>query len=896
MQAFVKLKAEIFTGTDPKQLLGKDRLRRIDWIRRSPVSREVWMMTCWRSLLLTILLLCEGTANAAEIDDCQKLLRTGEFVLCEEKTAAAVERGVYGESWHQILAAAQMEQGKYDAALQTLTTALEKYSWSIRLRWDLIQAARYAGKPELAEPASAEIARLAQSAPWRYTDAENLVTLGRWALAHRVDAKDVQEKFFQRARRNNPLHREPQLALGQLALDKRDFELAAETFQAGLKQHPEDPDLTFGLAQALLGSDRDAAVELVTTTLELNPRHAPALLWRADRALEAEQYDVADVVLGMIEEFNPRHPEKLAFDAVISILHGDMSAANELRTLALSSWSTNPVVDHVIGRELSQKYRFAEGATYQQQALEFDAGYLPAQKQYAQDLLRLGREAEGWQLADRAGAADPYDVEIYNLLNLREELERFTTLEAEGLRVRMDPHEAAVYGLHVVELLTEARTVLAEKYQVELKEPTLVEIFPEPDDFAVRTFGLPGAGGYLGVCFGNVVTANSPASQASHPVNLESVLWHEYAHVITLNKTHNRMPRWLSEGISVYEERQRDPRWGEKMTPAYRQMILGGELTPIAELSGAFLAPRSGMHLQFAYFESSLVVEHIIAQYGFESLLKILDDLAVGMNVNQAIERHTDAFQLLEGEFLAYAQQLASEFGNDVDWSDPRLEAASLTTPEAITRWAAEHPQNYNGLRTCAELFVRQEQWGQALPLLKQAYELFPLETGANSLAWMLAQALRHTGDEAGERRILEEIAQRDDDHAAALLRLLELDLAEENWNSVQKHALQVRAIKPLIAQPYEALARAGSALREDELSRAALTSLLALDPEDPADLHFRLAQVLVRLDQRETAKRHVLMSLEFAPRYREALSLLLELRSGQENSKSDEASTTKSK
>ena len=116
-----------------------------------------------------------------------------------------------------------------------------------------------------------------------------------------------------------------------------------------------------------------------------------------------------------------------------------------------------------------------------------------------------------------------------------------------------------------------------------------MEIFPEQKDFAVRTFGMPGNPGYLGVCFGSVITANSPASQAPNPANWEDVLWHEFCHVVTLTATRNRMPRWLSEGISVYEERQANPLWGEKMNLAYRDMILNGELTPLGKLSGAFL-------------------------------------------------------------------------------------------------------------------------------------------------------------------------------------------------------------------------------------------------------------------------------------------------------------------
>src|SRR2546423_10405555 len=155
-------------------------------------------------------------------------------------------------------------------------------------------------------------------------------------------------------------------------------------------------------------------------------------------------------------------------------------------------------------------------------------------------------------------------------------------------------------------------------YTTLFRSPTYVEIFADQKDFAVRTFGLPDIPGFLGVCFGRVVTANGPGANGGRPVNWESVLWHEFCHAVTLQLTRNRMPRWLSEGISVYEERQADPAWGMRLNAHYRAMIKKDGLTPVGSLSAAFLAPKTSDHLQFAYLESSLVVEYIVSRYGID--------------------------------------------------------------------------------------------------------------------------------------------------------------------------------------------------------------------------------------------------------------------------------------
>ncbi len=332
----------------------------------------------------------------------------------------------------------------------------------------------------------------------------------------------------------------------------------------------------------------------------------------------------------------------------------------------------------------------------------------------AQDLLRLGEEKEGWALAEEVHKADGYDVTAYNLGMLHDSMAKFQTLTNQDFVVRMSKREAAIYGGQVLDLLQKAKTNLCAKYGMELTRPTVVEIFPEQKDFGVRTFGLPGNPGFLGVCFGSVITANSSASQA-HPANWQAVLWHEFCHVVTLNLTHNKMPRWLSEGISVYEEEQANPVWGQAMNPRYREMVLGKDLTPVGQLSAAFLAPKTDLHLQFAYYESSLVVEFLVSKFGIQSLKQILRDLGNGIEINQAIAAHTAPLDKVESDFSNFARTRAQTLAPGLDWQKLNDNGAaddgqpnsrsrrpgpllSRDSAEPTEKWLHEHPTNYYAL------------------------------------------------------------------------------------------------------------------------------------------------------------------------------------------------------
>jgi tetratricopeptide (TPR) repeat protein len=837
---------------------------------------------CWIAAIACLVLSARG-ANAADLDDAQSQILRGEYDACISAATEAMAEGVYGDAWYLLKAEAELATGRYADALATTDAGLAQYAWSIKLRMHRREALRFCGRADEVEALEAEVAALVQEQSWRYTDGESLVLLGRLALDLGADAKQVQDGFFQRARRNNPAHRLPRLALGELALDKRDFQLAADTFEEALQRFPDDPDFLFGLAEAVDSSDAARAAELRAQVAEINPRHVPLLLGQVDELIAAEQYGDAQSLIDRVLEVNPSQFEALAYRAAIAHVQNDVAGETAARDAALKTWTTNPEVDHILGRELSQKYRFQEGAEAQRRALEFNPFYLPAQKQLAQDLLRLGQEEVGWELVESAYNADQYDVTLFNLMNLRDSLEQFTTLERDGFIVRMERVEAEIYGEQVLRLLGDARATLTTKYGLTLDGPVLVEIFPNPADFAVRTFGIPGVAGYLGVCFGDVITANSPASQTVSPSNWESVLWHEFAHVVTLNLTHNRMPRWFSEGISVYEERQRNPACGERMTPLYREFILSGELTPVGELSGAFLSPESAQHLAFAYFQSSLVIEHLVESHGFASVVAVLNDLGAGVTINEALERHTVPLPQLEVEFAAYATARANEFCPEADWSTADLDAGAGTPAEKLRDLLANQSSNYQALSLSADLLLSEENWTAAVPVLRRAVELYPDATGREAPQWKLAEVYRKLGREQDELAALTKLTTIDPDAPWAFLRLVELESARGNWKSVALNARRMIAVDPLVPHGHRYLAQAAEALSDRAAAKLALRSLLAARPGDPVDTHYRLAKLLADDGESVVAKRHVLQALEQAPRYRAAHALLLELVSREE-------------
>lgn len=808
---------------------------------------------------------------ASTVEDVKALMQAGEY---EQAIAAAkqqVDKRVWNESWPRLLIEGYMTVGDYDRARSEYEVAIERFGDSIPLRLLGVDVYRMTNNAPQAEKQLDEIETLLRQSPWRYSNRSNLVPVGEFYLMRGEDPKQVLKICFDQAVKLDPKNIDAHVATARMALSKNDAQVAAQSLDKALALAPKDPEVLYLAAKAWNETERGRKEGFLQRSLDSNPRFVPSLLYAAETQMDSERYDAAREILNRVEAIQSRNPILWSLCAAIAHLTGDYELEGNARRTALERWNLNPAVDHTIGRHLSLHYRFEEGAEYQRRSLAMDPNYAPARTQLAQDLLRLGKTEEGWSLVDGIRQSDPYDVSIYNLKQLQAKLAKFTTLEAPGFVVRMDAKEAEIYGDDVMLLLGQARDTLVPKYRAELQEPIFVEIFPRQQEFAIRTFGMPGGEGFLGVCFGRLITANSPAALQVDS-NWRSVLWHEYCHVVTLQKTKNKMPRWLSEGISVYEERQRDPSWGEQINPTYREMLLADDMVPISRLSGAFLNPKSPLHLQFAYFASSLAVEFWIDRFGMQGLQKLLEDLSIGMRQEEALARLPGSLEILDQEFLEFVRDKAKQMAPSADFAplpkDPSLD---------VQRWLAEHPNSYFGNRQALEISMKSKDWASARKIADHLITLWPGDSSNEGIYWKLAVICRELGDHDAEYDSLIELSHRASAPREGLLRVTEL--AKDRQSKMMFRTSEIlQGIDPMSDAVQELRSLAAEQTYDPHTARNALRALLALDPIDPASILYRLARASIQLDDRKQAKRYCLQSLEESPRFTDALKLLLEL------------------
>jgi len=670
---------------------------------------------------------------------------------------------------------------------------------------------------------------------------------------------------------------EVQTAWGELFLEKYNQPEALRSFQMALQYDARYAPALVGAARTLADENPPQAVMFAKRALEINPSSVDANVFLAEQAADADKGDEARGYLTKALEVNPSSLEAHSLLAALDYVDDKPSdfEAEVARTLAIAPNYSE--VYAVAGERAAHKYRFDEAVVLERKALALDGKNSRALSELGMDLLRTGDETGARRALEESFNLDAYDRVTYNLLQVMDKVDKFTTVRDGDLIVRMDPEEAPVLAEYAVPLAKRALETFSKRYEFVPRGPILVEIFPKHDDFAVRNLGLPGAIGALGICFGRVVSLDSPHARPPGEFQWEATLWHELAHVITLQMSNQRIPRWLTEGISEYEETRAHPEWRRDMDLEYAGLLNRHEDIKLKDLNAAFQDPKK---IQLAYYEGSLLVEHMVKTYGDAAMNRLVRAFAQNLDTDAALNAtiHADLAQMQTG----FDQTIEQKFG---------AMRRAMAMPEGVTQLGRLPVPELQGLAQAQPTsFPLQMALGLSL---RKANQLDEAAQAFERAAALIPSAAGHDGPHAQLAAIA--LQKKDDSRAIAeLTRVVTLDgsdvesarqlaAAMRKANVTDPDKLrpvyqQIASVDPFDAEAHTYLGRDALERNDAETAVREFRAVVALGPVDRAAAYTDLAESYFRSGRKADAKKQTLAALEIAPTYERAQELLLKL------------------
>ena len=390
-------------------------------------------------------------------------------------------------------------------------------------------------------------------------DARSLALVGRAAylLGSNQDANDA----FNEAERAGPADAQTLLWRAELFLDSYDPGHAEEVVGELLKKAPGQPEGLALMAEVKLASNLDfeAAEALANAALAVDPALAVAHFVLGGVELRDMDLAKADGWVDQGLKESPRDLDLLSLRAAIRFLADDEPGFARAKTDVLAKNPRYSRLYQIVGEYADWEHRYDEIVTMMREALLADSDDGKVRAQLGFNLIRSGSETDGVSALQRSFGADPFNVRVFNTLNLYEkEIPKSYESFTHGIfTIRYHKEEKEILDRYVPELLERAWATFTKKYGFVPTTPIGIELYPSRENFAVRTSGLPQTF-IQGVCFGRTLAAMSPKEEH---FNIGMTLWHELAHVFHIQLSKSRVPRWFTEGLAEYETLVARPEW-----------------------------------------------------------------------------------------------------------------------------------------------------------------------------------------------------------------------------------------------------------------------------------------------------------------------------------------------
>lgn len=443
-----------------------------------------------------------------------------------------------------------------------------------------------------------------------------------------------------RAAKKDPTFLPSFLQVGKVFAQKYQYDDATDEFSSALKLNPRQPDAQVGLAAVFMFKNKYVEAEKeFNRALQTNPRNLDALLGLASLEFIDEDTPQALTLCGKVLAVNPHYPEALLFKLAVEWLSDARQASAKTAVRLQAVYEELPFaseeikqavqnagasrIQQAISEMLASSLRTPEAIFPARKAVKLDPENFAALAHLATLLMRTGNEKEAAPLLREAFEHDKFNVWLYNLLQLLRRDKEYKVFRTKRFLVKLHKDDYPILAEYL-DTLVDAQLAHCEKifgYKITVN-PVKLTIMKSHGDFSARITGLPRLHA-TGATFGPFVAVISPRAmkkEQRRTFNWESTLLHEIAHVVTLMGSKYRIPRWLTEGISVYSEGWVNPGWDKP----FKTMIENDMLPDIAHWNRDFNRPRYGWQVPAAYVAAGKFVAWLVDEYGAAVLPKII--------------------------------------------------------------------------------------------------------------------------------------------------------------------------------------------------------------------------------------------------------------------------------
>jgi tetratricopeptide (TPR) repeat protein len=688
-----------------------------------------------------------------------------------------------------------------------------------------------------------------------------------WALSNLKQANE----WFRDAMADSPDDHATKVRWGDLFAASHQNGEAMNIYREVLAEDPGNAFAMLGAARVLVNSFEDAANSylepLMTGTALGDGALLGAWLLVARVSLENGNYDEAAAALLQADDLIAQSDwpplEVYALRASMDLLNN--SDSNHWTELSLQY---NPHFGGIYATPahfymITRRYRAA--IDMYQKAVDIEPGLAAAHEELGINLLRDNQMTRARQHLETAYGLDPFSPRAVNTLRLMDSYSDFRLVDdvpvVEGevpIVLRLHEDESAAIAPYATKLTRDSIAVFTERYGFDLREPVVIEMYPDHEDFAVRTAGMPGLG-ILGATFGYVIAMDSPSGRPAHQFQWGTTLWHEMAHVFTLEATNHLVPRWYSEGISVFEEWRTGPNRGVRIPMSVYNAMKDDRFLPIAGLDEGFLRPTYEEQIIVSYMQAGLVCDFIDRHLGADKLRELLVAYREGLTTEEAI---TSVLELEPAEF----DELFADF---VD----KEHGPVLTQLDVWRDTQAKYREA-----------MGEKDWETAIELSSRLIEILPQYVEPDSPYLASAMAQHELGDTNAAIDVMQTYWRNGGYDPSSLKRLGQWLADAGREDDAIDVMMSINLVDPLdrdlhgeLGDMLLAADRAAEALQEYEIA-------LSLQPHDMATAWYRMAQAQHKLGNIERAQDHLLQALDIAPNFRPAQRLLLQLASGEAN------------